>query len=361
MHDRTAMAENRTYRATMGDTRKRDGGAGTIHLTLASTIVAYALSRGMKHHEIETVTGFDVSQLGNPEIRVPDDLVGLIWNELVRMFPHVPVTLEAAKGAPFSLLGGLAHGMQYAATLRDAFEFSRRNVTVLADRLELQVVETPTEVRVISTHPRDKLDDGCMAEMGTCVLARFVREVLGLKDALLRVDLTHAARGPHYDYDANFLCPVRFSADANALVLRPDMLEAPVRMAEPTLFVFIENHFELLRRQIDATRSAGDLSTLRRAIADAAAATTYSVGAILDRTGMSRRSAQRLAQLHGTTLAALIDETRKTNAEAFLSDRSVSIEMAASLLGYSDDRAFRRAFKRWTGQSPTDFRKLRSL
>ncbi|MEM9097365.1 MAG: AraC family transcriptional regulator ligand-binding domain-containing protein [Pseudomonadota bacterium] len=349
--------ENRTFRAGDVDVMSDGLESGTVHLTAMSTIVAYALSRGVTAADITETTGFELATLGDPDARVSDDVAHRLWNMLVAAFPDVPVTLEAAKAAPFSTLGGLTHGMQYASTLREAVAFSKRNAGVLADRLELTVDESESEVRVISVHPADKLDDGCMAEMCTCLVARFFREVLGLKNALLRVDLTHAPRGPHYDYEAHFLCPVHFRKDANALVVRPEMLDAPIRMADPTLFSFVERHFEILRFQIETARSGHGLQTLRRAITDSAAAGAYQIDAVVSRAGLSRRNAQRLAAAHGTTLIALIEESRQKNAEAFLSDSSVSVEMAASLLGYSDDRAFRRAFKRWTGQTPSSFRK----
>ncbi|MEM1277309.1 MAG: AraC family transcriptional regulator ligand-binding domain-containing protein [Pseudomonadota bacterium] len=350
------MAENRTNRVGPSETAP-----GTFHLNIVTTIVVYALSRGITAEEIAQATGFNISALGDPDARISDDVVPKLWQMLLKALPNVPVTLEAACAAPFTTIGGLAHGMQFAATLREAFDFHKRNREVLADRLEIRIEERPDEVRIIGRHPIDDQDSGCMAEMGACLMVRFVREVLGIRKGLIRVDLLNAPRGPHYDYETHFQCPVRFSADTNALVFLPEMLEAKVRMAEPTLFSFVEQHFELQREQIESGRIGGDMRILRRAISDSAAAGSYSIGAVLQRAGFRRRSAQRIAETHDTTLSALIEEARRKNAEAFLSDSAISVEMAASLLGYSDDRAFRRAFKRWTGQSPTEFRKSRGL
>ncbi|MEL6965237.1 MAG: helix-turn-helix transcriptional regulator, partial [Pseudomonadota bacterium] len=59
---------------------------------------------------------------------------------------------------------------------------------------------------------------------------------------------------------------------------------------------------------------------------------------------------------HGTSLQTLIDDIRVAHAKEFLSDPAIRIETVALLVGYSDDRAFRRAFKRWTGQTPSTYR-----
>ncbi|MEM0944112.1 MAG: AraC family transcriptional regulator ligand-binding domain-containing protein, partial [Pseudomonadota bacterium] len=280
-------------------------------------------------------------------------------NALSQAEPDRPFPLEAAKGAPFSTLGGIAHGMQYAATLREAIDFSRRNSGVLADRLDVRIIESAAEARVVAAHPNDALDHGCTAEMGTCLMIRLLREVMGLHDVVLRVHLSHAARGSVEAYERALRCPVRFSTGENASVVATESLDRPIRMGDPTMFAFIERHFDIVRRQIQTVRSGDRLRALQLAIYENAASGSYRTEDVLRRAGLSRRSAQRLAAAHGTTLAAQIEEARRSNAMAFLADRSVSVEMAASLLGYSDDRAFRRAFKRWTGQSPTAFRKSR--
>ncbi|MEO1460037.1 MAG: helix-turn-helix domain-containing protein, partial [Pseudomonadota bacterium] len=78
---------------------------------------------------------------------------------------------------------------------------------------------------------------------------------------------------------------------------------------------------------------------------------------VVGRAGLSLRTAQRLAAQQNTNLQAMIDAARAANAKAFLADPAISIETMAALLGYSDDRAFRRAFKRWTGATPSAYRR----
>ena len=71
---------------------------------------------------------------------------------------------------------------------------------------------------------------------------------------------------------------------------------------------------------------------------------------------ISLRTAQRLAQQHGTSVQKLVNDIRQTNAQAFLSNPEITIETVGQLVGYADVRAFRRAFKRWTILSPKEYR-----
>ena len=64
---------------------------------------------------------------------------------------------------------------------------------------------------------------------------------------------------------------------------------------------------------------------------------------------------RRLAE-ENTSFADLLDAVRKELAIEYIARRRSGVAEAALLLGFSDDRAFRRAFRRWTGESPAEFR-----
>lgn len=343
------MTQDRTIRArTRGQAH---------HVCVATTTVAFALSRGMTMTEIEAVTGLDATALGDPEGRLPDDIPHRLWNALGAAEPGLAIGLEAARSAHFSALGGLMHGAQYAATLRDALAFLVRNRAFLADRLELTLVEGDDETMVVAHHPNDVIDAGRVAEVGSALVTRLVREILGVRMPLRRVELPFPPCGPSGAYRDFFRCEVRFEAPRMALVFPTAVMASPVRTADPTLFAFVERHFEIMLARLAGPDEPPELARLRAAIAEAAAAGDYRARAAAVRARLSLRSAQRLAGAHGLTLQAMITEARRSTAEALLSDPSVPIATVASLLGFSDERSFRRAFKRWTGSAPSNFRR----
>jgi AraC-like DNA-binding protein len=71
---------------------------------------------------------------------------------------------------------------------------------------------------------------------------------------------------------------------------------------------------------------------------------------------LSERTLQRKLAAEGTTFAALLEEVRRALAERYLSDARLSVSEIAFLLGYSELRAFDRAFLRWTKQTPVAWR-----
>ncbi len=348
--NRTEVAKNRTIPAK----QRR----GRVHVNIVATTTSFALSNGLTMAQIEAITGLDGRTLGNPEARLPDDIPHRIWNALAEVTPpHAAPTLEAARAAPMSALSGIAHAAQYAATMQDALAFFVHHRGLLADRLELALSETEDETTITGHHPNDAIDRGRVSEVGMALTARLLREILGLERPPLRVEFAYGPLGPETAYRDFFGCDVRFDTGRRALVYAKSALRQPVSTADPTLFDFVTRHFALALCRIEPSDTPPDLARLRQAIEEAATVGDYRAAVVAGLAQMSLRRAQRIVAAEGTTLGKMIEDARLSHAVALLDQSSASISAVAALLGFSDERAFRRAFQRWTGQSPSAYRK----
>ena len=342
-------ASNRTDRAKMT-------GPKTL-ASLASTTVAFALSRGLTPVQIEEATGLQGLDFVDPDARLPDDVLAKLWLAIeANEDPMAVPSLEMAKAAPFSMFGGLAHGVQFAVNLREALTLMIRNRIVVADRLELSLHEHGDEAALVNFHPMDQLDNGRANEAGVAVATRVLSEILQVSKSLIRVEFSHPPRGSLEAYQSFFRVPVLFERERNALILQRAFLEAPISRANVQLFAYVEQHFDQVRSRIERARYPSELEKLRNVIIENGASGNYEPASAAARANLSLRSAQRLVSAHGTSLQTLIDDIRVAHAKEFLSDPAIRIETVALLVGYSDDRAFRRAFKRWTGQTPSTYR-----
>jgi AraC-like DNA-binding protein len=72
---------------------------------------------------------------------------------------------------------------------------------------------------------------------------------------------------------------------------------------------------------------------------------------------VSTRKLQRQLEFEGVSFQDLLSQTRQTMACHYLQDSTIKISQLADLLGYGDQSAFTRAFQRWYGQSPREWRK----
>ncbi len=82
-----------------------------------------------------------------------------------------------------------------------------------------------------------------------------------------------------------------------------------------------------------------------------------SIESVAERLHMSDRTLKRQLAAEGTSFSTLVDEVRYRHATSLLSRTDYSLEQIADELGYSDVANFSRAFKRWSGRSPSNWRK----
>jgi AraC-like DNA-binding protein len=100
----------------------------------------------------------------------------------------------------------------------------------------------------------------------------------------------------------------------------------------------------------------GELSSVRRAIAESLRDGEPSLSRVAKKLAMSPRSLQRQLQEYGMKFKKIVNDTRRQSAQIYLKDRKNSLTEIAFLLGYSEASAFNRAFKRWTGLTPSGYR-----
>ena len=329
----------------------------TVSNGTVMSVVASALSRGLSFKEVQDAAGIDCGTLMNPEARPPEDVMPKIVALLSEKFPGEPITLDIARAAPFSFFGGLAEGARYADDLRAAIDLLVKNCSVISDQLELTFQESATEAKIISNHPMNHIDDGRSAEIGSAFISRLFAEFLGIPDCFERIAFTHA---PHFDerhYAEYFGVPVEFNAPEISLFIKSDKLNWRIKQANVDLFNYVQTHLSGIKKQIAAAKEPIELKALRKAAAENAEAGVFSTASVAAAANMSLRTAQRITAEHGTTLQALIDKVREHRAVELLQDKRNDIGSIAFLLGYSDERAFRRAFQRWSGQTPSDYRR----
>jgi AraC-like DNA-binding protein len=149
---------------------------------------------------------------------------------------------------------------------------------------------------------------------------------------------------------------IRFGEESNGLLIGREVLDAPFTGADPALLRVLEA--EMARQ---APRPAA--STSRQIVADTERAVrmTLELGApriekVAQSLGTSVRTLQRLLHDEGSSFQDVVEQTRERLARQHAQRGEFSSTQMASLLGYADVTAFLRAFKRWTGASPQEFR-----
>lgn len=146
---------------------------------------------------------------------------------------------------------------------------------------------------------------------------------------------------------------VRWDAGGNGMELAAEVLDRPLATADPPLLSLLE------RQAQQALGPQGEqrlVALVKRRVRDTLGETPPTLEGIAAELRMSARTLQRHLSEEGTGFADLLDEIRHELAVEYVRDVQRPLGEVAYLLGYSELSAFLRAFKRWTGKTPSDLR-----
>lgn len=171
-------------------------------------------------------------------------------------------------------------------------------------------------------------------------------------------------QGPAPDYYAalapHLPVPVRYNQSEYALKVPRMLMEAPLRLADANAAAMAR---EACERELQARQSSNakeDVLTGRvRTVLKASNDRLPTLEEVADTLHVSTRTLKRRLQEEGRNFRALVDHVLCERATQMLQEEGLSVSEVAYRLGYNDVSNFSRAFRRWTGQSPSDFRKER--
>ncbi len=181
-----------------------------------------------------------------------------------------------------------------------------------------------------------------------------IRMMVGSQWTPIEVQLAHEAPGNISEHQRIFGAPVLFGFSSNNFVIEREFLERQVPAADQRLYRIMKRYLERILEEMP--QEDGELSSVRRAIAESLRDGEPSLSRVAKKVAMSPRSLQRQLQEYGMKFKRLVNDTRRQCALSYLKDRKNSLTEIAFLLGYSEASAFNRAFKRWTGLTPSGYR-----
>lgn len=150
---------------------------------------------------------------------------------------------------------------------------------------------------------------------------------------------------------------VSFDAPDNGFAFEAAALELPVLGGDPALYAYLEEH--ALAALASRPRSDDLIEKLRHALREALKQGEPNVERLAKRLSLSGRTLQRRLTQLKTSFQEVLDHVRFDLARQYLRDARLDLTQIAYLLGYSELRAFDRAFRRWANKSPGDWRAAR--
>lgn len=327
-----------------------------VTAAIVRALVGAAEARGVDVDGILADVGISREALAAPDAYVACEVEHRIWERVLDQVDcerFGPSVAEAIARGDFQ---EVEYVFRTSATLGDAFRtFARYNAILHGTSTFTLKTEGDFVLRYVNPHGRGTRVADTAAAFAMASVVKVARSATRLpwSPREVRVDFDDPRRVEALREAV--AAPVIGGAGATELVIPEDVLHYAMLDADPVLCDVLERG---LRDKIDdfvppPTTTALVRQTLESNLDDGDALTVTKCGA---RMGLSPRTLQDRLQREGATFQQLLQEIREERARQMLAGNE-SVQHIAIALDYADTRAFRRAFKRWTKTTPSEYRR----
>ena len=320
----------------------------------ASLLVQAITARGLDIDAFAAELGVRLSDYENPNGRVPVSIMQRAWKLAVDWTGDPCFGITLAEVLQPAALHGLGLSMIASSTLKESIIRVVRYQKIISTILNMRL-DTGREGYSISSstkHFTVKPVPTAIDAM-TAILVQMCRITAGQRISPQRVDFDHPEAGCRRRFEEFFGCPVRFSASNNRILFDRETLEQELLSANPELARvndrIVLDYLHDFNRKSLTTR-------VRELIIELLPGGLPREADVARHLNMSLRSLQRRLKEEGVSYKRILDEIRESLAIRYLEERRRPIIEISYLLGFSEQSNFTRAFKRWQGVTPLQYR-----
>jgi AraC-like DNA-binding protein len=355
----TAGASRLTRHATFSAQEALPVREATLATSLLIDFIGFLGRRGLDAETVCRAAQLDLGALAEPHSRVPASAMERLWSAAEALTGDADVGLHSAESYNPGALSIVGYVILSCRTAGAALEALARYAPLLNEGLRVSVERGPQTTACLFG-AADGIDSFLHRSPRQAVETLAAGIVLTLARLSTRpptpvaVNFRHAAPRSTAEHTRLLGPVVRFEQAENAVVYTSDALSATMLSADPALLDVFEAD---AKQRLTQLKSRGAVSGRVQSLVGARLkGEVPSLAAIASELAMSERSIQRSLSEESTSYREIVDEVRKGLALSHLSRPGATAADVAFLLGFSEPSAFTRAFRRWTGSSPSQFR-----
>lgn len=301
--------------------------------------------------------GLSVADLANRDLLVPARAEVILIELAAHAAGDAVFGIRMAEGANPRDAGLLFYLFNATAAIRQALTLLPRYVGIANASIRMSVAFSTTggaeaEIQYVGLRRRELKH---AAEYHLAFVMKVLREIAGRPFSPLQVTFAHHRSFAIRDVERYFAAPVQFDAASDRLRFSKDALDLPVIYADQRLLEILQPYCDRV-----AALRGGPTASFRMIVEnEIQKLLPYGqarIDAIANAVGISSRSLGRRLAEEGTSFSDVLDDLRRALSLQYLAEPGLSIEQITHLLGYGDTGSFAHAFRRWTGNSPTQVR-----
>lgn len=325
--------------------------------TWAIALVRTLDARGLDGKALLQRAGLDPALLKEPNGRSPVSAMSRLWHLAVEAANDPCLGLKVAAYVQPATFHSLGLALLASENLEDALQRSARFSRIVSSAVDVTIEPCDGGVKQVVGW---RADGPIVEEALDLMMASTLKMgllLLGLDpnaprpiELRLRRSATPAMRT---EFEAFFRCPIHFEAHENSMWIPREWMDLPLPMANPVLAR--QNDLVVMEylSRFDGARFAEKVRAELISRLPAGEPPRSAVAAALK---LSEKTLQRRLQDEDTSYQQVLDEVRRDLAQQYLREGPVSVCEVTFRLGFSDQSSFTRAFRRWTGVTPGEFR-----
>ncbi len=290
--------------------------------------------------------------------RYPLEKIADLWEEMSKSIKDPCFGLSAAKCWHPSNFGVLGYALLMSTCLRTTLERLIRFHRVISDVHFCNLYENKgsnTLIFDLTNHAETRYsparEDAAIAWIMSVLQVNFLRPL-----SPVSVSFTHSrpdnCAGKYYEL---FQSPVKFDSATASIELSLDDVDRILPSGNKDMAEFND---QVMTKYLLSNKSDPLVLRVTKIIVEHLPSGDATVEKAASELFFSTRKLQRLLQEEGTSFIELLNETRMNIAKKYVQDKNMDLTEIAFLLGFSEQSTFSRSFKRWTGRSPSSYRKV---
>ncbi len=327
---------------------------GIIPPSLLVILVDMAKTRGLAVDHWFNGQGINISQLNQPGTLISFRQALTIIRRALITFTPGPVGLESGSRNPLQSFGMLGFVLMSCRNIRDVITIGIDHHQASGSLMDIEA-EISTDHVILSVFERFPEPDllPFLSEEIFASIVTLMQTIIEPNIAPIRLELNYQAPEYASAYFEFFKCPVHFNAGANRVIFDACYLEQTLVSHNP---VNLQSSLELCHKLLEPTNIQKDVVASVERLLLERLRHRPTIREIAYKLNLSERTLRRQLTVSGERFCDIRDRVMEQHARALLKDSHLSIIEIALELGFNDIRDFRRAFRRWTGQTPSSLR-----
>lgn len=301
--------------------------------------------------------GLSDADLMDPDLRIAHNRVASLLKRAIKQSGLPSLGVLAAERVRPGDFGVMEYAAASCATQGESMRCAARYLGLMHEGLEVSVEQHGERVAMVLRMADGLESVPATIEFALAALLINGRRLTGRDLVPLEVSFCHQGPQDTSAHKRVFQAPVRFGASANAIWMDKRATELPMFKADPRLNEILQQH---ARQQMGALPKRQRFSQqVLGLIREELSGGNPGVEHVASRLHISPRTLHRRLKEEGTTHKQLVDELRRSLALRMLQDEDQPIGEISYQLGFSHVNAFHKAFKRWTSETPAQYRDTR--